>query len=155
MARSQQTWNKKEREKSKQKKRQDKEKKKEERKANPSLAGFDNMIAYVDENGQLTSTPPDPSKKKKIVADQIETGVPRREEIEETDTLKEGVLTYFNLSKGFGFIKEIGTGNEFFVHINNLVDRIGEGDKVSFEVQQGKKGLVAVNVKLVSTSTPK
>jgi cold shock CspA family protein len=151
MARSQQTWNKKEREKSKQKKRQDKEKKKEDRKSNPSAGGFDNMLAYVDENGQLTSTPPDPSKKRKIIAEQIETGVPRRENVEAADTTREGIVTFFNESKGFGFIKDLVTQESFFTHVNAHIDQIKENDRVSFQAVKGQKGLNAVDVRVIRT----
>jgi len=149
MARSQQTWNKKEREKIKQKKRQDKEKKKEERKANPGVSGFDNMIAYVDENGQLSSTPPDPSKKKKIIADQIETGIPKREFIEEKDTTREGIVTFYNESKGFGFIRDLVSQESIFTHVNGHLDQIKENDRVSFKTVKGQKGLNAIDVKIV------
>jgi len=75
MAKSQQTFSKIEKEKKKIKKREEKQKKKEERRANSKKgSGFDSMIAYVDENGHLTDTPPDPSKKKKIKAENIEIG---------------------------------------------------------------------------------
>jgi len=63
MAKSQESWNKKEKEKLKLKKRKDKEERKEERKASNEGKSFDDMIAYVDENGQIVSSPPDPSKK--------------------------------------------------------------------------------------------
>ena len=67
MSKSQETWNKKEREKKKQKSRQDKEEKKQERKEHAKEGkSFDDMLAYIDENGNLSSTPPDPGKKKKI-----------------------------------------------------------------------------------------
>ena len=79
MAKSQQTWNKKENEKKRQKKREDKEQKKIKRKANAVGSSFDDMIAYVDENGNLSSTPPDLTKREKIKAENIEIGVPKRE----------------------------------------------------------------------------
>ncbi len=149
MARSHQTSNKKEREKIKQKKRQDKEKKKVERKSNPTTSGFDSMIAYVDENGQLSSTPPDPSKKKKFIAEQIETGVPKRESVDESVTVREGIVTFYNDSKGFGFIKDTSTQESIFTHVNGHIDQIKENDRVSFQVVKGPKGLNAVDVKLI------
>ncbi|MDP4185028.1 MAG: cold shock domain-containing protein [Bacteroidota bacterium] len=63
--------------------------------------------------------------------------------------MKEGKVKFFNESKGFGFIKETETGKEYFVHSTGLVDRIRENDDVTFELQEGRKGLNAVNVKLV------
>lgn len=59
-----------------------------------------------------------------------------------------GTVKFFNNVKGFGFIKEDGSGNEVFVHSTGLIDKIKEGDKVSFEVKEGKKGPNAVDVKL-------
>lgn len=63
--------------------------------------------------------------------------------------MKEGKVKFFNESKGFGFIKESETGKEYFVHSSGLIDRIKEDDDVTFELQEGRKGLNAVNVKLV------
>jgi cold shock protein len=63
--------------------------------------------------------------------------------------MKEGKVKFFNESKGFGFIKHNETGEEHFVHVSGLIDKIKEDDEVTFELQQGKKGLNAVNVKLV------
>jgi len=59
-----------------------------------------------------------------------------------------GIVKFFNEAKGFGFIKEHGTNTEYFVHITGLVDKIRENDEVTFDVEQGKKGPNAVNVKL-------
>lgn len=61
--------------------------------------------------------------------------------------MKTGVVKFFNEAKGFGFIKEDG-GQDVFVHVSGLVDRVQENDAVEFEVENGKKGLMAVNVKL-------
>lgn len=60
-----------------------------------------------------------------------------------------GTVKFFNDTKGFGFIKENGTDKEHFVHISGLIDEIREGDEVEFELEQGKKGLNAVNVKVI------
>jgi CspA family cold shock protein len=65
--------------------------------------------------------------------------------------MKEGTVKFFNESKGFGFIKETSTGQEYFVHISGLlVDAIHENDAVTFELKEGKKGLNAVNVRLAN-----
>lgn len=63
--------------------------------------------------------------------------------------MKEGTVKFFNNSKGFGFIKDNETGEEHFVHVSGLIDEINEDDEVTFELTQGRKGLNAVNVKLV------
>ena len=62
--------------------------------------------------------------------------------------MKNGTVKFFNESRGFGFIKDAESDKEYFVHASGLIDRIKEGDEVTFELQEGKKGLNAVNVKL-------
>lgn len=146
MGKSQETYNKKEKEKKRLKKRLEKQQKKEERKANAETSSFDDMIAYVDENGNLTDTPPDKTKKKVIDAESIEIGVPKRVE-EEVDPIRKGRIDFFNEAKGFGFIKEHETNEKFFVHVNGLLEEVVENDVVQFELEQGMKGLNAVRVK--------
>jgi CspA family cold shock protein len=63
--------------------------------------------------------------------------------------MKEGIVKFFNSTKGFGFIKETSTGEEFFVHVSGLVDDIQENDSVEFVAEQGKKGINAVQVRLI------
>lgn len=63
--------------------------------------------------------------------------------------MKEGTVKFFNSTKGFGFIKETSTGEEFFVHVSGLVDDIQENDSVEFEAEHGKKGINAVQVRLI------
>jgi cold shock protein len=58
-----------------------------------------------------------------------------------------GIVKFFNDSKGFGFIKDEASNQEYFVHISGLIDEIRENDQVTYELQEGKKGLNAVNVK--------
>jgi CspA family cold shock protein len=64
--------------------------------------------------------------------------------------MKEGTVKFFNTSKGFGFVKETSTGQEYFVHVSGLVDQIRENDAITFELKEGKKGLNAVNVRLAN-----
>jgi len=61
--------------------------------------------------------------------------------------MNKGIVKFFNETKGFGFIKEEGSNKEYFVHVTGLIDEIRENDVVEFELQEGKKGLNAVNVK--------
>lgn len=61
--------------------------------------------------------------------------------------MSKGTVKFFNESKGFGFITEDGSNQEYFVHVSGLVDEIKDGDTVEFELTEGKKGLNAVNVK--------
>ena len=63
--------------------------------------------------------------------------------------MKTGKVKFFNDSKGYGFIKDNDSDNEYFTHVSGLIDEIKEEDEVSFELQEGKKGLNAVNVKYV------
>jgi cold shock CspA family protein len=151
MGRSQETFNKKEKEKKRLKKRQDKEQKKEDRKATSNKGkGIDEMLAYVDDNGNITSTPPDPTKKKVVVKQEdIQIGVPKQEALDPADLIRRGTITFFNTSKGYGFIKDQDTQESIFVHQNGLTSSVKENDKVTFEVEKGPKGLNAINVKAV------
>jgi cold shock protein len=63
--------------------------------------------------------------------------------------MKTGLVKFFNESKGFGFIKMDDTGDEIFVHVSGLIDKIRQDDKVSFDVTEGKKGPNAINVKKI------
>ena len=62
--------------------------------------------------------------------------------------MQEGTVKFFNETKGFGFIKEEGTDKEFFVHVSGLINKIKDNDEVTFDLEEGKKGINAVNVKL-------
>ncbi|HMC97961.1 MAG TPA: cold shock domain-containing protein [Flavobacteriales bacterium] len=143
------TFEKREKEKKRQQKQEEKQRRKEERKANASGGGLDSMLAYVDENGRITSTPPDPSKQIPVDASEIELGVPKRTAADEVAAERVGKVDFFDTTKGFGFIKEDGTQERFFVHVSGLLDEVGEGNKVSFEVERGLKGLNAVRVRKV------
>jgi len=63
--------------------------------------------------------------------------------------MSKGTVKFFNTSKGFGFITPDDGGKDVFVHMNGLIDNIREGDKVSYDVEQGQKGLNATNVKVI------
>lgn len=63
--------------------------------------------------------------------------------------MKNGTVKFFNASKGFGFITEDVSNTEYFVHVTGLIDEINEGDAVEFELKEGRKGMNAVNVKIV------
>lgn len=148
MASSQETFNKRDKEKKRLKKRLDKQQKLADRKANSQGGGLENMMAYVDENGHITDTPPNPANRKKIDAGSIEIGVPKRE-MEETTSIRKGRVEFFNHSKGFGFIKELNTQEKYFVHVNGLIEEIKENDMVTFEIERSFKGMNAVRVKKV------
>ena len=63
--------------------------------------------------------------------------------------MNEGNVKFFNQTKGFGFIREENSGTEYFVHATGLIDKVRENDRVNFELKEGRKGLNAVNVKLI------
>lgn len=147
MGRSQESFNKKEIRNRKEKKRKEKEKKRLARKEIEKKGGLDDMIAYVDAEGNITSTPPDPSKKEEVKLEDIEVSVPQSEDIP-MDPVRKGVVTFFNDSKGFGFIRDLETKESVFVHINDVLEDIAEGNKVSFEITMGHKGPAAMQVKI-------
>lgn len=150
MAKSQVTFNKIEKEKKRLKKRDDKQKKKVARKAESKENPQGIQFAYVDYNGNLTDTPPDPSMKVKVDAESIELGIPKKEEREEeTNPIKQGKVSFFDTSKGFGFIIDSDSQEKHFVHVSGLIDTIQENDKVSFELEKGLKGMNAVRVKKI------
>lgn len=152
MAKSQQSYNKKEKEKKRRKKKQEKEERRAQRKAEREERGplsFEDMLSYVDENGNITSTPPDPNKKKKeIKLEDIQLGAASQYQ-EPVETVRQGRVKFFNEEKGYGFIVDQGSKESIFVHINDLAGPLDTDDKVTFETEQGFKGLKAINVKLV------
>ena len=139
------SFSKKELEKKKEQKRKEKQQRKEERKAG-GIRSFDDMIAYVDENGVITSTPPDPDKKMKVDLEDIVVSTPKREDVEET--VLNGRVEHFNASKGYGFIKNLSGVEKYFFHISNAPENIAEGNSVIFELERGERGMNAVKIAL-------
>lgn len=151
MGKSQETFGKKEKEKKRAKQRQDKAEKMEERRANAKKGKtLDEMMAYLDENGNISSTPPDPRRKKTFKLEDMEIGIPKQRPGEQEEVIRTGLVTFFNDAKGFGFIKDLKTQESVFIHVNQLSERINENDKVNFEVEMGPKGPNAINVKKTS-----
>lgn len=146
MARSM-TVDKRENEKKRLAKREEKLKKKESKKLSGSSNSFEDMIAYVDENGMITSTPPaDDIRKEEINPDEIVIATPKKEE--EEPVILRGRVEFFNVAKGFGFIKDLAGVEKYFFHVNNAVSEIAENDIVTFDLERGLKGMNAVNVTL-------
>lgn len=144
MARPKGISNKREKEKQRQKEKREKREKMEERKANGAKGRpLEEMMAYVDEDGNLTSSPPDPEKKKVFNVEDIEIGVPKFQA--QDDEPLEGRVDYFDASKGFGFIIQ-NNGLKIFFHISQATYQVNEGDIVNFTVERGPKGLKAVGV---------
>jgi cold shock CspA family protein len=149
MGRSQETNKKKEVRNNKQKKKKEKEKRRQARKENKNSGNMDDMIAYVNEDGSLSSTPPDESSKEETKAEDIQVSVPKEEPGEEPDPIRQGTVAFFNDNKGYGFIKDGETGENIFVHATGLQEDIQEGNRVQFEVIQGDRGLNATEVKVI------
>ncbi len=150
MAKSRVTFNKKEKEKKRQRKKKEKEEKKEARKANSSKgAGLDDMIAYVDAEGNITDSPPDPEKFKEVEAENIEISVSKNLESDEEPAQRTGKVSFFNSSKGYGFIEDGNTKERIFVHVSGLLEEVQENDLVSFETEKTPKGMSAIEVKRV------
>ncbi len=147
MGRSRETYGKKEVRKRKDKKRLEKEKKRQAKKESDKTTEMDDMIAYVDEFGNITSEPPE-HPKEEVKAEDIEVSVPKKSE-EEADSVRQGTVSFFNDTKGFGFIREADTGQSIFVHTTDTLEEIKEGNLVTFEVEKGKQGPVAKQVKVV------
>jgi cold shock CspA family protein len=146
MAKSKETFNKREKEKQRQQQKKQKREKMEERKANAGKGkSLDDMMAYIDEDGNITSTPPDPKRKRVFNAEEIEIGVPKQ--LQTDDEPNAGVVDYFNESKGFGFIKDGQTGERLFFHVNQVQEQLRESDKVTYDIERGAKGFNAVNIK--------
>ena len=143
------TFSKKEKEKKRIQKRKEKEQRKAERKANAKTGqSLEDMMAYVDENGNISDSPPDPTKKKVIKESDIVLGS-RNVEGMNVNPIRKGRITYFNVAKGYGFIKDINTQESIFVHNNALTPPVKENDLVSFETENSVKGLAAVSVKKI------
>jgi len=142
------TYNKKEKEKNRLKKKQDKAEKMAERKANTKKGKtLEEMMAYLDENGNISSTPPALHKRKVFKQEDMQQAAPKQQTIKEEDSVKTGRITFFNESKGFGFIKDEQTQKDVFLHVSHLIEAVKENDRVTFEVEKGPKGLTAINVK--------
>lgn len=142
------TFAKKELEKKKAKARQDKAQKMQQRKLNNNKGrGLDEMMAYLDENGNLSSRPPDPRLKKEIDPDTIILGAAPQGP--EHDTQRTGFVDFFDEVKGYGFITDSQSKENIFVHSTQLTQPLKKGNKVSFERQDGPKGFVAVNVQVL------
>ena len=140
------TTGKRDREKLKEQKRKDKQQRKEERQSR-GTSSFEDMIAYVDENGVLHSTPPE-KQKEEIDVSEIAVSVPKQEDIEIVPL--NGRIEHFNASKGYGFVKDTGSSEKYFFHISSAPSTIAEGDIVTFELERGTRGMNAVRITIIN-----
>jgi cold shock CspA family protein len=144
MARSKETFNKRAKEQKRLKERQDKREKMEERKLTKKKGmGLEDMMAYVDDNGNITDKPQDPRLKKVFRAEDILIAIPKGNERESTRT---GKLQFFDNEKGFGFIIDDISHDRVFLHHSNLDFAVELNDSLRFDVQPGERGPVAVHV---------
>ncbi len=148
MGRSKETSGKKEVKSKQEKKRKEKEKRRLEKKEQGKKGDLDDMIAWVDENGMITSTPPDLSQKKEINAESIELGVPKSEP-RNFNKIRTGRLQNYNETRAFGFIIDSETNESIFVHNNDCDGELRAGCNVEFETEKGVKGIKAVRVKII------
>jgi cold shock CspA family protein len=147
MSKSKQTSLKKEKESRKRNKRKAKEEKREVRKMNSNKGkGFESMLAYVDEFGNLSDTPPDPTKRKEIKLEDIQLGARRPDERTEAEYVNKGRVSYYNEEKGYGFIKDSRTKESLFFHLNNVKTPVRQNDVVTFDITNGPKGPTATAV---------
>lgn len=130
--------------KKKAKEKRDKAEKMRERKANNTKGkSLEDMIAYLDEDGNITSTPPDQRKRKEINLEDIQLGAAP---VIVEDVVRKGTVSFFNEAKGYGFIVDDKTRENIFVHSNQLSQPIKERDKVSFEKERTPRGYAAIKV---------
>jgi cold shock CspA family protein len=148
MAKYGESFGKKEKEKKRLQMRNEKAEKMADRKANVQKGKpLEDMMAYLDENGNLTSKPPDPLMKKRMFkSEDIQIGVPKQEDRPKM-TVRSGVVNYYTESKGFGFINDLETGERIFFHKSHFPGVVQEGMKVSFEVEAGPRGYNAILIK--------
>lgn len=134
----------------KSKKKKEKLERKEERKANNNKGkSLDEMIAYLDENGNLTNIPPDRQTKKRIQTGDIQLGATPVDREKPGTTVCTGTIALFFTDKGFGFITEDNTHENIFVHCNKMKEALKEKDRVSFRKEKTPKGFAATDVEKI------
>lgn len=142
------TFSKRERRKKKIERRREKELRREERRQMSTKGKpLEEMLAYVDENGNLSNTPPDPKNMHKVAAEDIVIDTPKA--VSDPEAMLTGVISYFDPSKGYGFVVDEQTKERLFVHVSNLGQPNAElsmGDKVSYTAMRSPRGMQAVSV---------
>ena len=145
MSRAKETFGKKEVRNKQLKKRKEKEQRRLERKES-GRSSFNDMLAWVDENGRICSEPPSFDKKPEVKIESIEVSIPKGGIIKKESGFK-GKIMNFDTTKGFGFINRMQPKDTVFFHINDCIGDVKTGDKVEFELEKGQKGTKAVNIK--------
>jgi cold shock protein len=138
------TTSKKEKAKKKAKAKQDKAEKMEYRKANNNKGkSLEDMMAYIDENGNISATPPDARRKVEIDLESIQLGAAP---IVPEETERKGTVSFFNQAKGYGFIIDEKSNENIFFHSNNMTQMVKEKDRVTFERERTPRGYSAIKV---------
>ncbi|MBK9283761.1 MAG: cold shock domain-containing protein [Sphingobacteriaceae bacterium] len=146
MAKSKQTFQKVEKEKKKKLKQKEKDEKRALRKENSGKGkGLEDMMAYVDHNGNISNTPPDPKLKVEIKAEDIQLGAQSFSK-DSMDKVNIGRVAIYYQEKNFGFIKSNETQEKIFFHISGANYDVKAGDMVTYELVKGLRGLNAVNI---------
>ncbi|MBT8189917.1 MAG: cold shock domain-containing protein [Saprospiraceae bacterium] len=139
------SYNKKERAKKKNKKRKEKAEKRQQKKLQTESRP---EFMYLDEHGNLSSTPVPREEQTKVALEDIEISIPKSDATEDVDPVKTGTVKFYDNEKGYGFIKANDSRLDYYVNAGGLLESIKENDTVVFELENGIKGPVAVNVKL-------
>lgn len=143
------SFSKKEKEKKRMKARQDKAQKMQERKeSNSGGKSLEDMMAYVDEDGNIVSTPPDPNRKREDNAELALMASEGRPVLEEPAALT-GIISFYNDEKGYGFITQDQTRDNIFVHANQATEALQKNDRVTFEREKTPRGFNALQVKKI------
>lgn len=145
MAKSRESFDKKSKAQKKIKQRRDKAQKMEDRKAEAKKGkSLEDMIAYVDENGNITDTPPDTKNRKPVQLEDIQIAIPAGNI---RDTVRTGTIHFFNEEKGFGFVTDNSNGQQVFFHGSNISFLPKKADKVLFDTDMNDRGVIAVNLR--------
>lgn len=140
------SFGKRENEKKKQSKRLEKQKRKEQRKAE-GTSSPDEMIAYVDKNGNITDTPPE-LVKEEIKLEDVAISIPKKEDME--PEIQKGRVEHLNSDRGYGFIKDLASTEKYFFHVSSAPAGITEGNIVFFELERGTRGMNAVRIEFAN-----
>lgn len=116
-----------------------------EAKRNETPDTFEEMIAYVNPNGVITDTPPNPEDYREVKLEEIEVSIPTDLEIASESEL-DGHVKFYNEDRGFGFIKDKESVEQYFFHISNAPEDIERNDHVTFRLEDSPRGLNAVEV---------
>ncbi len=152
MARSKESFGKKEVRNKQAKKRKEKaERRLQKKEQKASGKGDDDMFAYVDEFGVISSTPPVPRTEEELALEQKK--YERNTNFLVAGNSGSGTITKLFMQKGFGFITDKDTNESLYMHLNDCIDKVNVGDQVSYIIEKGVKGFKAQEIKLDTSKT--